>query len=201
MAEIGNWNTLKVLKRLNFGIYLDGEELGEILMPARYVPQNCAPGDTVQAFIYLDSEDRLVATTETPLAKVGEFAYLQVNSVTAIGAFLNWGLPKDLFVPFREQSKKMETGSFYIVRIYIDDESHRIVASSRLDTFLDNLPPDYSIGQEIDLIVEKETDLGFKVIINNLHRGVLFRSDIFEPMPIGKRRKGYIKRIREDEKN
>ena len=133
MAAIGTVNELEVIKEVDFGIYLDGAQHGEILMPKRYVPEGCKVGDRVEAFIYLDSEDRLVATTERPIAMVGEFARLKVIAVTKIGAFLDWGLPKDLLVPFREQQQKMEEGKSYLVYIYLDDESQRIAGTSKLD--------------------------------------------------------------------
>ena len=131
--ELGKYNTLKVVKEVDFGMYLDGEEEGEILLPARYVPENCKPGDELKVFIYLDNEERLVATTLTPLVQVGQFACLEVSWVNQYGAFLNWGLMKDLFVPFREQKMKMQVGKKYVVHAHLDDESYRIVASAKVD--------------------------------------------------------------------
>ena len=142
MAQIGKINQLEVLKELDFGIYLDGGELGEILMPKRYVPEGTMLGDYIEAFVYLDSEDRLIATTEKPLAQVEEFALLEVVSVAQVGAFLNWGLPKDLFVPFREQRKPMEVGEKYLVYVYLDTDTKRIAASSKIENYLDNIPVD-----------------------------------------------------------
>ncbi len=200
MASIGLMNELEVVKIVDFGVYLDGGPQGEILMPKRYVPENCEVGNTVEAFIYLDSEDRLVATTDKPFAMVGDFARLKVVSTTAIGAFLDWGLPKDLLVPFREQQVKMEEGKSYLVFVYLDDESQRIVASSKLDKFLDNLPVDYEAGEEVDLIIAGQTDLGYKTIIDNSHWGLLFKNEVFQKLAIGDRVKGFIKNIRPDEK-
>ena len=200
MAEIGKYNKLKVLKELDFGIYLDGEQLGEILMPRRYVPANCKPDDIIDAFIYLDSEDRLITTTEKPFAMVGEFALLRVVSVNSVGAFLDWGLSKDLLVPFREQTLTMEEGKSYVVYVYFDDESQRIVASAKLDKYLDNLPPNYGVGQEVNLLISGQTDIGYKAIINNLHWGVLYKNEVFQPLTKGQQIKGYIKKIRDDEK-
>ncbi|WP_423127611.1 CvfB family protein [Gaoshiqia sp. Z1-71] len=200
MAIIGSLNELEVLKTVDFGVYLDGGQHGEILMPKRYVPENCQVGDTVEAFIYLDSEDRLVATTDKPYVMVGEFARLKVVSTTAVGAFLDWGLPKDLLVPFREQQVKMEEGKSYLVFVYLDDESQRIVASSKLDKFLDNVPVDFEVGEEVDLIIAGQTDLGYKAIIDNCHWGVLFKNEVFKPLKTGDKLKGYIKNIRPDEK-
>jgi predicted RNA-binding protein (virulence factor B family) len=200
MVELGKYNKLKVVKKLDFGVYLDGGEQGEILLPLRYVPEDCEVDDEVEVFIYFDSEDRIIATTEKPLAQVEEFAYLRVVSVNTIGAFLDWGLMKDLLVPFREQKQKMEEDKFYLVFVYLDKDSNRIVASAKLDQFLDNTPPDYSIGQEVDLIVASQTDLGFNAIVNNTHWGMLYKNEVFKPLSKGMKLKGYIKKVREDDK-
>jgi uncharacterized protein len=153
MVNIGKINKMRVVKQLDFGMYLDGEELGEILMPTRYIPKGLQVEELVDVFLYLDSEDRLLATTETPYAMVDDFALLKVTSVNQIGAFLDWGLPKDLLVPFNQQKQKMEEGRWYMVKVYLDKVSKRIAASAKLDSFLDNLPPEYAIGQEVDLII------------------------------------------------
>jgi len=200
MAEIGKLNTLRVVKEVEFGLYLDGGEHGEILLPKRYVPENCKPEDIIDVFIYLDSEDRIIATTEKPYIKIGEFAMLKVISVTSMGAFLDWGLLKDLFVPFREQKQKMEDGKWYIVTMYLDLETKRLVASAKIEKFLDNLPPEYEAGEEVDLMIVGETDLGFNAIINSKHTGVLYKNEVFQPLKRGQKLKGYIKKIREDEK-
>jgi len=200
MAEIGKWNNLEVLKELDFGVYLDGGEHGEILMPIRYVPQDCKIGDKVDVFIYLDSEDRLIATTEKPFAQVGDFALLEVVSVSGVGAFLYWGLMKDLFVPFREQKQKMEVGYSYVVYIYVDDLTGRIMGSAKVENFLDKTPPEFTEGQEVDLIIYTQTDIGYKAIINNTHTGMLFDTDVFRTLHRGEHTKGFIKKIREDKK-
>ena len=200
MAAIGLLNELEVVKTVDFGVYLDGGEHGEILMPKRYVPENCQAGDQVEVFIYLDSEDRLVATTDKPFAMVGEFAKLKVLSTTPIGAFLDWGLPKDLLVPFREQQMTMEEGKSYLVYLYLDDESQRIVGTSKLDKCVDNVPVDYEVGEEVDLIIAGQTDLGYKAIIDNSHWGVIFKNEVFRTLKTGDKLKGYIKNIRADEK-
>ena len=200
MAEIGKINHLEVVKELDFGIYLDGGDLGEILMPKRYVPEGTMPGDHLDAFIYLDSEDRLVATTEKPLAMVEEFALLEVVSVTPVGAFLNWGLPKDLFVPFREQRQPMEEGKKYLIYVYLDTNSKRIAASSKIEQYLDNIPVDYDLDEEVDLIIVNETDLGYNAIIDNSHFGILYKNEVFQPLNPGDRVQGYIKKIRTDGK-
>lgn len=200
MAEIGLINKLEVVKTVDFGVYLDGGPQGEILLPKRYVPEDCQPGDEVDVFIYLDSEDRLVATNETPKAMVGEFAMLRVVSTTPIGAFMDWGLQKDLLVPFREQQFPMEEGRNYLVFVYLDHETQRIVGSSKLDKFVDNLPVDYEVGEEVDLIIAGKTDLGYKAIIDNSHWGLIFKNEVFQPLKQGDQLKGYIKNIRPDEK-
>lgn len=200
MAEIGKLNKLYVVKEVDFGIYLDGGELGEILMPKRYVPEGTQPEDTIEAFIYLDSEDRLVATTEKPYAMVEEFALLEAVSITPVGAFLSWGLPKDLFVPFREQRQEMEEGKKYLVYVYLDQNSKRIAASSKIESYLDNIPVDYDVDEEVDLIIVNETDLGFNAIIDNSHLGILYKNEVFQPLNPGDKIQGYIKKIRTDGK-
>ena len=200
MTEIGKVNHLYVVKEVEFGIYLDGGDLGEILMPKRYVPEGTHPEDMIDAFIYLDSEDRLVATTEKPFAMVEEFALLEVVSVTPIGAFLNWGLPKDLFVPFREQRQPMEEGKKYLVYVYFDTNSKRIAASSKIENYLDNIPVDYDVDEEVDLIVVNQTDLGYNAIIDNSHLGVIFKNEVFQPLNPGDKVQGFIKKIRTDGK-
>ena len=200
MVNIGKYNTLKVLKEVDFGVYLDGESEGEILMPIRYVPKNCQPGDMVDVFLYLDSEDRPIATTEKPYAQVGEFAMLRVKSVNKIGTFLDWGVMKDLLVPFREQKVTMIEGRSYLVYIHVDEESKRIVASAKLNKFLDKTVPEYVTGQEVDLVIESETDLGYKAIVNNLHWGILYENEVFEQLAKGIKMKGFIKKVRTDNK-
>jgi predicted RNA-binding protein (virulence factor B family) len=200
MTEIGKINHLYVVKDVDFGIYLDGGDLGEILMPKRYVPEGTQPEDMIDAFIYLDSEDRLVATTEKPLAMVDEFALLEVVAVTPVGAFLNWGLPKDLFVPFREQRKPMEVGQKYLVYVYVDTDTKRIAASSKIENYLDNLPIDYDEGEEVDLIIVNETDLGYNAIIDYSHLGIIYKNEVFQTLNPGDKIPGFIKKIRTDGK-
>lgn len=200
MAAIGTLNELEVVKTVEFGVYLDGGSHGEILLPKRYIPENCKPGDRLKVFIYLDSNDRLIATTEKPLAMVGEFALLKVIAVNNIGAFLEWGLSKDLLVPFREQQVKMEKGKSYLVYVYLDHESQRIVATSRLDKCLGNIPADYTPGEEVDLIITGKTVLGYKAIVDNSHWGILYHNEVFQPLRAGDRLKGFIKQVRPDEK-
>lgn len=200
MVEIGKYNTLKIVKDLDFGVYLDGGNELEILLPARYVPKNVKPGDKVEVFIYHDNEGRIIATTAKPLAVVGEFKFMEVKSVNNIGAFLEWGLMKDLLVPFKEQKMPMREGKWYLVYVHQDHVTQRIVASARIDKYLDNVVPDYTPNQEVDLLVADETDIGYKVIINNLHWGLLYHNEVFRRLEKGEELKGYIKEVREDEK-
>lgn len=191
---------MTVVKQVDFGMYLDGDDEGEVLLPSRYVPEGCKPGDELDVFVYLDSEERLVATTQTPLARVGDFAYLEVSWVNEYGAFLNWGLMKDLFCPFREQKMKMEKGKSYIVHVHLDDESYRIVASAKVEHYLDTSFPPYRHADEVDLLVWQKTDLGFKVIVDNRYPGLVYSNQIFKNIHTGDRMKGYIDIVREDGK-
>lgn len=198
--EIGKTNKLKIVKKLSFGIYLDGGKYGEILMPKRYVPKNCEIDDEITAFIYRDSEDRLIATNEQPKASVGEFALLEVVAMTSVGAFLDWGLPKDLLVPHGEQAHKMEKGRSYIVYIYLDKESNRIIASSKTYKFLDNVPPAYKKNEEVDAFITGKNDIAYQAIINNTHTAMLYKNEVFKEIRQGQRLKAFIKKIRDDEK-
>jgi predicted RNA-binding protein (virulence factor B family) len=200
MLEIGKYNTLKIVKDLDFGIYLDGGNGLEILLPTRYIPPGVKPGDEIEVFIYHDNEGRLIATTARPLATVGEFRFMEVKSVNQTGAFLNWGIMKELLVPFREQKASMQEGRWYLVYVHIDHVTGRIVASARIDKYLDNVVPDYTKGQEVNLLVADETDIGYKVIINNLHWGLVYFNETFRSLEKGELIKGYIKSVREDEK-
>lgn len=198
--RLGDYNRMTVVKTVDFGVYLDGGEEGEVLLPARYVPDGCKEGDELEVFVYLDNEERLVATTQTPLAKVGDFACLEVSWVNEYGAFLNWGLMKDLFCPFREQKMKMEKGKSYIVHVHIDNESHRIVASAKVERYFDPSFPPYRYGDEVGLLVWQKTDLGFKVIVDNRYAGLVYSNQIFREIRTGDRMKGYIEAVREDGK-
>lgn len=199
-VRLGDYNRLVILREVEFGLYLDGGDEGEILLPKRYVPAHYTIGDALDVFVYLDQDERLVATTETPLAKVGEFAFLSCSWVNEYGAFLNWGLMKDLFCPFREQKKRMEIGHQYIVYVYVDEESYRIVSSAKVEHFLSSDKPSYKSGEEVDILVWKKTDLGFKVIIDNRYGGLIYSNQIFRPVHTGDRLKAYISTVREDGK-
>lgn len=200
MVQIGNYNELRIVKRLDFGMYLDGAELGEILLPTSQIPPNAEIDDVIEVFIYRDSEDRLIATSKEALAVVNEFAVLKVISVDKVGAWLDWGLEKNLLAPFREQKQDMEAGKYYLVYVYLDSETQRIVASSKLAKYLDNVPPEYEEGQEVDLLISNKSDIGYVAIINNLHSGLLYANEVFQPLKRGQKIKGYIKKLREDEK-
>ena len=200
MVQIGKVNRLKVLRRVSIGYYLDGDTLGDLLLPKRYATTDLNENDELDVFVYLDSEDRLIATTEIPYAVIGDFAMLKVIAVEKVGAFLDWGLTKDLLVPFKEQQVKMEKGQNCLVYIYLDDNTKRIVASSKIDKFLDNTPPEYEQGQEVELIIAYKTDLGYKAIINGEHSGMLYNNQIFTTLHTGQKLKGYISKVREDDK-
>ena len=200
MIRLGDYNTLKVVKEVDFGLYLDGGEEGEILLPTRYVPKGCRPGDDIEVFLYLDQDERLIATTLRPLAKVGDFACLEVAWVNEYGAFLHWGLMKDLFCPFREQKMRMIKGNSYIVYVTRDEDSYRMIATAKVERYLSHERPNYKHGDEVDLLVWQKTDLGFKVIVDNLFQGLVYESQIFKPITTGNRMKGYVDHIRQDGK-
>lgn len=200
MVEVGRMNTLEVVRQTDFGVMLDGDEIGEILLPKRYVTPEWKPGYRGEVFVMLDSEDRIMATTQRPKAMVGEFAYLRVVSSTPIGAFLDWGMPKDLFVPFREQKKKMRQGESYIVHIYYDRASGRLAASSKIDKFLSESKVWYEAGKEVDLLICAKTDLGYKAIIDHQRWGMIFHNEAFAPLHRGQKVQGFIKQVRPDGK-
>lgn len=200
MIEIGKRSRLIVLRTVDFGVYLDGENLGDILLPARYIAEPLRAGDAVDVFIYNDSEDRLIATTEHPFAEVNTVAFLEVAASNRYGTFLNWGLPKDLLVPFREQNVRMREGVSYPVFVYLDHNTRRIVASSKIEHFLNNRPPEYSHGDKVDILVYKETEIGYKVVVDNLFTGMLYKNEVFTPLRIGSRAEAYIKLVRPDGK-
>ena len=200
MVEIGRVNTLEVVRETDNGLYLDGRELGEILMPKKFITEEVRNLGWADVFVYTDSEDRLVATTEKPFAMVGDFAFLKVVSVSRFGAFLDWGLPKDLLVPFREQKADMVEGRSYLVCLFLDVLTKRIAASAKIDKFLDNTPPEYEPGDKVQLLIAEETDLGYKAIVNNEHWGMLYKNQIYQPLSQGLKITGYINKVRDDEK-
>lgn len=200
MSQIGRMNTLHVMREVDFGVYLDGEELGDILLPKREVPKGTRLDDMVEVFVYFDSSDTIIASTLKPKTMVNEFASLQVIDNNEMGAFLDWGLPKDLLVPFREQSHKLLNGRHYVVYTYLDQVSNRIVASTKLDKFLSDDAPGFEVGETVDLFIVNRTDLGYKAIIENMHWGLLFKDEVFQPLQQGQSLPGYIKNIRLDGK-
>ena len=202
MALVGRYNALQVVKHTDFGLYLDGGADGEILLPNRYIPKDTPSEDEdwLNVFVYLDSEDKLLATTEKPKVQVGEFASLKVVEINSIGVFLDWGLPKDLLLPFSEEKRQMKAGEYCVVHVYLDKRTRRITATARLDRYLDKLPPAYQVGQEVDLLVAEETDMGFKAIIDNAHWGLIHKNEVFKFLRSGKQEKGYIKELRSDGK-
>ncbi len=198
--RLGKRNRLEVLREVDFGVYLDGGEIGDILLPRRYVPENCKIGDIVDVFLYLDSEERLTATTEHPLVEVGKFAYLQVKWTNEFGAYLDWGLMKDLFCPFREQKMRMQQGHSYIVYCYIDTVTYRITASAKVEKFLSKEIPPYEQGECVEILVQQKTDLGFKAIVEGRFGGLIYGNEVFSDIHAGDRLSAYIKQVREDGK-
>ena len=201
MAIIGKRNTLTVVRDSSPGLYLDGGEHGEILLPNRYVPRGIKTGDQIEIFVYRDSEDRLVATTETPRATVGETATLKVIGINRqVGAFLDWGLAKDLLLPFREQTGLVRLGQDVVVRIYIDQKTQRIVASMKLDRDSAVEPPDYRPGQPVEFLITEKTALGYKALVEGKHSGLLYHDGLAVPVAIGKQLKGFVRVLRPDGK-
>lgn len=199
MAEIGKRNRLAILNESPHGLYLDGGALGPILLPFSLVPRDVTPSAILSVFVYFDSEDRIVATTETPLAMVGEFACLKVLGINrSVGAFLDWGLSKDLLLPFREQKNSPRIGDKIVVRVLVDPQSQRIVASQRLSRHFSKYRPHYAPGEEVDLLVTDETPLGYKAIVNHAHLGLLYSNELAEPLACGQRIVGYVNKVRPD---
>lgn len=201
MIIIGKSYDLEVTKTVDFGVYLAAGDLGEVLLPRRHINNTLRKGDTVHVFLYLDSEDRPVATTQTPKACVGEFAYLPMVASTDVGAFLNWGLDKDVLVPFSEQHRPLEVGKSYLVYLYIDKVDQRITASSKIDKYIDDDEPhEFEPQQAVDLIIGNSTELGYKVIINHRHWGILYKDEVHQRISFGQSLTGFIKTIRADGK-
>jgi uncharacterized protein len=197
MAVIGKRNILSIVRASAPGLYLDGGELGEILLPGRYIPRDLAPKDKLDVFVYRDSEDRLVATTETPHAMVGEFAYLKVISVNRqIGAFLDWGLAKDLLLPFREQDIPVRAGQRVVVCVCLDVKTDRILATTRLNRHLNRETPAYRNGQPVNLLITGKTPLGYNAIVENAHRGLLYHDNLAAPLEAGQKLKGFVRTVR-----
>lgn len=198
--QIGEYNTLTADRKVDAGFYLKDAEDNSVLLPNKWVPSEFSVGDEIEVFLYLDNEQRPIATTMKPKATVGEFAVLPVKQMTKLGAFLDWGLEKDLLVPFKEQQEEMEAGKNYPVFIYLDEVSGRITASSKVDKFAQLADEDLKENEEADLLITYPTDLGYKVVINNYYGGLLYKSDIHKPVKTGDEIKGFVKTIREDGK-
>jgi len=200
MAKIGERASLQILHEKTFGLFLDGGELGEILLPRREMPTKWALGEFVDVFIYLDSEDRQVATLKNPKVMPGHFGRLKCVDITGVGAFLDWGLPKDLLVPFREQKIRMDVGKHYIVFVFVDLQSGRLIATTRIARHMDLTPHQFQLEQQVDLIIFGKTDLGYKAIIDGTHSGLVFANEVFQDLQPGESLKGYITAIRPDGK-
>lgn len=199
MINVGTYNELEVVKQLDFGIYLkDGDT--EILMPTKWVPKGTKIGDTLNVFIFRDSDDRLIATTIEPYATANTFAFLEAKQVNPIGAFLDWGMDKDLLVPFREQAHRIEPGKSYVVFVFVDEETDRLTASTKLNRFIENENIELRDNDIVDLLIYSETDLGFNAIINNRYSGLIYKNEIYEAIRVGDKIKGYVKHVREDNK-
>ncbi|WP_136465342.1 S1 RNA-binding domain-containing protein [Flagellimonas onchidii] len=202
MIELGNYNTLKILRSTSVGLFLGDDEGTEVLLPNKYVPHDFQIDADLEVFCYLDNNERPIATTLKPFVIRNHFAFLKVVEVGAFGAFVDWGLEKHLLVPFREQTKRMEEGKKYVVHCYLDEESFRLTGSNRIDRFLSNTNGDldYKLNDKVDILVSRRTPLGWEVIINNKHKGLVFESDVFKPISVGTRLVGYIKSVRHDNK-
>ncbi len=200
MALIGDVNTLQVIRQADFGVYLDGGPDGDILLPRREMPKGepCEDEDWVNVFIYHDSEDRIIATSRKPTIKVGEFASLKVIDINRIGLFLDWGLNKDLLLPHSEEKRPLQEGDYCVVHAYIDERTKRITATAHLDRFLDKTPANYSVAEEVDLLIVEPTDLGFKAIINGKHWGLIHKNEAFKFLRGGMQERGFIREIRDD---
>lgn len=199
MINIGKINKLKVVKQQGANVYLGNGLSGNVLLADRKLPANCEVGDTLDVFVYVDSEGHLAATTQKPLAEVGDIAWLKVVSLNYVGAFLGWGLPKDLLVPFSEQYHEMEVGRSYLVKVFLD-EQNRIAATTKIDKLLSDEAVGFEVGQKVSLIIADKSDLGVKAIINNSYWGMLYENELFQPVRKGQKLDGYIKQIREDRK-
>ncbi len=195
MVLVGEYNTLKVVKEVDFGLYLDGGK-DEILLPKRYVPQGLKTGDEISVFVYHDNEGRLIATTDKPFASVGEMAMLEVADVTPHGAFLKWGIMKDVFIPVAYMEHRMRKGDKRLVMLVIDAQTGRVTATEKIDQFLTNLDLTVKEGEEVDLLIFQKTDIGYKVIINSKHTGVLHYNEVFKDLETGDKLRGYVKKIR-----
>lgn len=200
MIEIGKYNTLTILRKTSVGFFLGDDSGEDVLLPNKYCPQGAAVGEALEVFVYRDHEERKVATTLEPLIQLDAFALLQVSDVTEVGAFMDWGLEKDLLVPFREQRQKLEVGRWYLIYLFLDKETDRLVGSNKLEKFLSNDPLTVNVGDKVNILVMRKTEIGYNLIINMRHEGLIFHSDIFRELHVGYELEGYVKTIREDKK-
>lgn len=200
MATPGKFSKLHISRIVDFGVYLDGEQLGEILLPMKWVPEGSRPDDLIEVFIYFDSEDRLIATTKRPFAQVGEFALLRARAVNDVGAFLDWGLDKDLLVPYREQKSKMIAGKSYMVYLFADPKTGRLAGSAKIEKFIEEDTSELKAGDEVSILVWARTDLGYKAIINSRFEGLLYDSEIFTELAPGMKTTAWVVKVREDGK-
>ena len=200
MVNVGLYNTLKVIKAVDFGMYLDGGEGEEILLPKRFVPKDLKTDDEITVFIYHDNDGRLIATTQQPVAIVGEIAMMEVGDVNSAGAFVKWGIMKDVFVPISHQEKRMKTGDRRLIRLFIDERTGRVTGTEKIDKYLSNYELTVTDDEPVDLVVYQKTDIGYKVIINSKHMGVIHTNEVFRELEVGEKLKGYIKHIRPDNK-
>ncbi len=200
MVEIGKTYSLEVVKDTDFGFFLDADNLGEILLPGKHAPDNLSVNQAIDVFLYLDSQDRPIATTQFPKAEVGQFAYLEVKANTEIGAFLDWGLDKDILVPFSEQHRPLTVGKSYLVFLYLDNQN-RITATAKIDKVVrEDGEHNFHSQQPVDLIIGNSTELGFKAIVEHSHWGLLYKTEVDQRLSFGQSIRGYIKQIREDGK-
>ncbi|MBQ0141344.1 MAG: GntR family transcriptional regulator [Prevotellaceae bacterium] len=200
MIKLGKRNEMKVLREVDFGVYLDGGDMGDVLLPKRYIPEGTKVGDVLDVFLYLDQQERLIATNEHPLIEVGQIAFLEVKWVNQFGAFLDWGLMKDLFCPFREQKMRMQQGRKYIVYCYIDSLTHRIVATAKIEKFLSKEQPPYNKGDIVNILIQQKTELGFKAIVEGQFSGQLYQNELFKDIHTGDQMPAIVKNVREDGK-
>jgi predicted RNA-binding protein (virulence factor B family) len=200
MIEIGKINKLKILRRTDKEIILDGEEEGELHVPEREIPLDAITGDEIEVFIYRNAQRKAVATGIFPYVLAGEFDFLTVNETSEAGALLDWGLSRDLFLPAREQKMRVRPDNSYLVYVYYDLNSRQIIATTRVERFIGNMKPEYVMNQEVELLFVRETEIGYRVIVDNAHWGMVYRSEIFQPVNYGLRTKGYVKQVREDGK-
>ncbi|MBE3765248.1 GntR family transcriptional regulator [Vibrio parahaemolyticus] len=201
MIKIGQINSLEVIKKADFGVFLDGDDYGSVLLPNKHVPEGTELGDHIEVFLYFDSESQLAATIDKPIAQVGEWGLMKIEGINQTGAFVNWGIKeKDLLIPFSEQRARFTTGQNILVYVYTDKASGRIVGTTKFNKWLDKTPANYEVNEEVDLIIAERSQLGYKAIVNGKHWGMIFPSDVFGKLFIGKKLKGYIKQVREDGK-